>query len=90
MTPQQRLSDKMKLAIESQQPCAKVMEKVHRIDALIGNAAIAQVANQELTVNGLENQLGVNHFGHYLLCGLLFERIEASAGRIVVREEPKT
>ena len=35
-------------------------------------------------MDGFESQLGVNHFGHFLLCGLLFERIEASAGRIVV------
>ena len=63
---------------------AEILEKVPRIDALICNAAIAQVAKQEITVDGFESQLGVNHFGHFLLCGLLFERIEASAGRIVV------
>lgn len=63
---------------------AEVLEKVPHIDALICNAAIAQVAKQEITVDGFESQLGVNHFGHFLLCGLLFERIEASAGRIVV------
>jgi len=63
---------------------AEVMEKVPHIDALICNAAIAQVAKQEITVDGFESQLGVNHFGHFLLCGLLFERIEASGGRIVV------
>ncbi|MCX2803117.1 SDR family oxidoreductase [Microbulbifer thermotolerans] len=63
---------------------AKIMARVHRIDALICNAAIAQVARQEITVDGFESQLGVNHFGHFLLCGLLFERIEASGGRIVV------
>ncbi|MEX0323106.1 MAG: SDR family oxidoreductase [Puniceicoccaceae bacterium] len=62
----------------------EVMEKVPKIDALICNAAIAQVAKQEITVDGFESQLGVNHFGHFLLCGLLFERIEASEGRIVV------
>ncbi len=63
---------------------AELVEKVPRIDALICNAAIAQVAKQELTVDGFESQLGVNHFGHFLLCGLLFERVEASGGRIVV------
>jgi NAD(P)-dependent dehydrogenase (short-subunit alcohol dehydrogenase family) len=63
---------------------AEVLEKVPLIDALICNAAIAQVAKQKITVDGFESQLGVNHFGHFLLCGLLFERIEASAGRIVV------
>ena len=63
---------------------AEVMEKVPHIDALICNAAIAQVAKQEVTVDGFESQLGVNHFGHFLLCGLLFERVEESAGRIVV------
>ncbi len=63
---------------------AEVMEKVHHIDALICNAAIAQVAKQEITVDGFESQLGVNHFGHFLLSGLLFERVEASGGRIVV------
>ena len=63
---------------------ADVLENVPRIDALICNAAIAQVAKQEMTVDGFESQLGVNHFAHFLLCGLLFERIEASGGRIVV------
>ena len=63
---------------------AEVMEKVPHIDALICNAAIAQVAKQEITVDGFESQLGVNHFGHFLLCGLLFERIDESRGRIVV------
>lgn len=63
---------------------AAVLENVPHIDALICNAAIAQVARQEITVDGFESQLGVNHLGHFLLCGLLFDRIDASAGRIVV------
>jgi len=61
-----------------------VLAQLPRIDALICNAAIAQVAKQEFTVDGFESQLGVNHFGHFLLCGLLFDRIESSQGRIVV------
>ncbi|WP_270725559.1 SDR family oxidoreductase [Shimia sp. Alg240-R146] len=63
---------------------AELLGQVARIDALICNAAIAQVANQEITVDGFESQLGVNHFGHFLLCGLLFDRIEESSGRVVV------
>ena len=62
----------------------EVMENVPQIDAVICNAAIAQVAKQEITVDGFESQLGVNHFGHFLLCGLLFERVKESSGRIVV------
>lgn len=62
---------------------AKVLEQAPRIDALICNAAIAQVPRRELTVNGFESQLGTNHLGHFLLSGLLFDRIEESKGRIV-------
>ncbi|RVU82814.1 SDR family oxidoreductase [Leucothrix sargassi] len=63
---------------------ATLLSTVTKIDALICNAAIAQVAKQELTVDGFESQLGVNHYGHFLLCGLVFERLEQSKGRIVV------
>lgn len=61
-----------------------VLLEAPRIDALICNAAIAQIAKQEFTDDGFESQLGVNHYGHFLLCGLLFNRIESSKGRIVV------
>lgn len=54
------------------------------IDALICNAAIAQLPTQKLTVDGFESQLGTNHYGHFVLCGMLFHRIDASKGRIVV------
>lgn len=63
---------------------AEVLKTVSRIDALIENAAIAQVPKQTLTVDGFESQLGTNHYGHFLLAGLLYERIEQSKGRIVV------
>ena len=62
----------------------EVLTYVPRIDALICNAAIAQVPTQKLTVDGFESQLGTNHYGHFVLCGMLFDRIDASAGRIVV------
>lgn len=62
----------------------EVLKNVPKIDALICNGAIAQVAKQEFTVDGFESQLGVNHYGHFLLCGLLYPRLEESKGRIVV------
>lgn len=61
----------------------EVLEKVTRIDALLCNAAIAQVPKQTFTVDGFESQLGVNHYGNFLLQTLLYPRIEASQGRIV-------
>jgi NAD(P)-dependent dehydrogenase (short-subunit alcohol dehydrogenase family) len=63
---------------------AEVLRSAPRIDALICNAAIAQVPRQQFTRDGFESQLGTNHYGHFLLCGLLFNRIEESLGRIVV------
>jgi NAD(P)-dependent dehydrogenase (short-subunit alcohol dehydrogenase family) len=62
---------------------AEVLEKISCIDALICNAAIAQVPTRKLTVDGFESQLGVNHYGHFTLQGLLFPMIEKSKGRIV-------
>ena len=66
------------------QAAAEVLDTVPHIDALICNAAIAQVPSQKLTVDGFESMLGTNHYGHFLLSGLLFDRIEESKGRIVV------
>ena len=63
---------------------AEVLEHVPHIDAVICNAAIAQVPTQKFTTDGFESQLGTNHYGHFVLCGLLFDRIDASKGRIVV------
>ena len=61
----------------------EVLEKVTHIDALMCNAAIAQVPKQTFTVDGFESQLGVNHYGNFLLQTLLYPRIEESKGRIV-------
>lgn len=62
---------------------AAVLKTVPQMDALILNAAIAQVPEQTFTVDGFESQLGVNHYGNFLLQGLLYPRIEESNGRLV-------
>ena len=80
------LNIQMDLAIQAsvRKAAEEVLKKVPQIDALICNAAIAQVPTQKLTVDGFESQMGVNHYGNFLLQGLLYPRIEASKGRIVV------
>ena len=60
-----------------------VLNTVSQIDALICNAAIAQVPKQTLTVDGWEIQMGTNHFGNFTLQALLYPLIEKSNGRIV-------
>ena len=61
----------------------RVNAEIPQIDAFICNAAIAQVAKQELTKDGFESQLGTNHFGHFLLTNLIFNRLVQSKARIV-------
>lgn len=63
---------------------AEILEKHSRIDALICNAAIAHMPTRELSSEGVEAHFGTNHLGHFLLCGLLFDRIDETAGRIVM------
>ncbi len=62
----------------------EVFNTVPKIDALICNAAIAQVAKQTFTSDGFESNLGINHYGHFLLVNLLFDKVEQSKGRVVV------
>ena len=61
----------------------EVLNTITQIDALLCNAAIAQVPKRQLTVDGWESQIGVNYFGHFTLQALLFPLIEKSNGRIV-------
>ena len=61
----------------------EVLKTVPQIDALICNAAIAQVPKQMLTVDGWESQLGTNFYGNWTLQASLFPLIEKSQGRIV-------
>lgn len=61
----------------------EVLNTVTKIDALICNAAIAQVPKHTLTIDGWESQMGTNYYGNWTLQALLFPLIEKSNGRIV-------
>ncbi|KAG4075333.1 hypothetical protein HA402_003124 [Bradysia odoriphaga] len=59
-------------------------EKENRLDVLINNAAIA-TGTYQMTEDGFETDIGVNHLGHFLLTNLLLELLRISApSRILV------
>ena len=60
------------------------MGKFTRLDVLVANAGI-MTRKRQLTADGIEMDLGVNHVGHFLLTDLLLPLLKRSApARIVV------
>ena len=57
---------------------ASLKAKYPQLDSLILNAGI-MVPPFQLTKDGLESQIGTNHFGHFLLTDLLLPQVEAAA-----------
>ncbi|HEY8296287.1 MAG TPA: oxidoreductase, partial [Micrococcaceae bacterium] len=54
------------------------------LDVLINNAGL-MATTQAITADGFEQQLGINHLGHFALSGLLLPFLrEAEAARVVV------
>ena len=72
-------------SLRSVRDCAqKVLADHPRIDVLIDNAGVFPPKLRK-TADGFEEQIGVNHLGHFLLTNLLLERLVASApARVVV------
>lgn len=63
---------------------AQVIKEEPRIDVLINNAGVYGCPFSR-TENELEMQMGVNHFGHFLLTDLLLDKLKSSApSRVVV------
>jgi len=61
----------------------EIHKKHKKIDVLLNNAGIMAPPYFK-TKNGLESQMGINHFGHFKLTGLLLDLIvKAPASRVV-------
>jgi NAD(P)-dependent dehydrogenase (short-subunit alcohol dehydrogenase family) len=61
----------------------RVIDQHGRLDVLCNNAGVMAIP-RVVTEDGFEMQLGVNHFGHFALTGLLLESmLEGEAARIV-------
>jgi NAD(P)-dependent dehydrogenase (short-subunit alcohol dehydrogenase family) len=62
---------------------AAVLDACPRIDVLVNNAGVFP-PSLRTTADGFEEQIGVNHLGHFLLTQLLLDRLAASAPARVV------
>jgi NAD(P)-dependent dehydrogenase (short-subunit alcohol dehydrogenase family) len=76
----------MKLDLASFQSIRSFAEefisKHDHLDVLVNNAGIMALPQREVTSDGLEFQIGTNHFGHFLLTALLYPHLSQN-GRII-------
>lgn len=68
---------------------AQVREKTDTLDVLVNNAGV-YTARRELTDDGFELTMAVNHFAHFLLTRLLEPALAATAGSRVVNVSSMT
>lgn len=62
---------------------AEFLRRFSRLDVLINNAGV-MIPPYTQTEDGFELQMGANYFGHFLLTGLLLERLQNTEGARVV------
>jgi NAD(P)-dependent dehydrogenase (short-subunit alcohol dehydrogenase family) len=69
--------------VSVRQAAQRFADSHERLDILCNNAGVMAIP-RTLTADGFEMQLGVNHFGHFALTGLLLGPLLSSAGARVV------
>lgn len=71
--------------LESVRKCAAILvETTEKLDALVNNAGVMAIPKREITADGFEKQIGINHFGHYALTGLLFDHLKKSGNSRII------
>lgn len=59
--------------------CHQLCESEQRLDILINNAAV--LTPKDRTVDGFDQTMGVNYFGHFLLTNLLLDKLASTGTR---------
>jgi len=76
-----RLADLASLE-DVRRAATELAAELDALDVLVNNAGVYR-ARLELTEDGFEKTLAVNHLGHYLFTCLLLDRIQRAAGRVI-------
>jgi retinol dehydrogenase-12 len=71
--------------LKSIDECSKrLLSRMAKVDVLMNNAGVMAIPQREVTSNGFEKHMGINHLGHFALTSNLMPLVEKSeAGRIV-------
>jgi NAD(P)-dependent dehydrogenase (short-subunit alcohol dehydrogenase family) len=61
---------------------SRLRDRVGPIDVLVNNAGVYR-ARREVSEDGFEMTMAVNHLGHFLLTNLLLEQLAEAGGRVI-------
>ena len=66
-------------SLKSVESFAQAFQSKHnKLDVLVNNAGVMAIPTREVTAEGFEKQLGINHFGHFHLTNLLMPQLKAA------------